>query len=505
LDKSAIFSALKKNATVFWRWWRFELVQLLPMRFRSKIQQRKLLPAVEFDGETISIWRPSMEYGRVARVQHEKIDLGDGAPETRFGIAQSTFARLGSPVALSLPSVKILRRTLTLPDALEENLKQALAYDLDRHTPFRAEDLYFDARVVEYHRDHGEMTVELAALPRKTVDKAMQTLRDMGADIEAVLADPPQNVDSEFNLLPGNDKAKKISSRQYGMIAGVSCLLLLLLAAAIALPIWQKRDYAKKVGRQADQVREQAQEVEHLRNTLDQIVADYDFVLERKEAYPTVTEMLERVTHTMPDDTWLNQMEIKNVTGNNETQRQLFIRGESENASQLVALLEESHFVTQAAPRSPTVDIPQTKSATFDIGAQIKPKEKAEREIVTAPRPEPPPPPPPPPQETPPPVEAAPTPPPTPAPQAPAGQAPAAQPLVTPTVVTPPPPAAAQRSTASSAQKPALPPVPMPGQGAEDEGGGGAEAGDEQADESEEEADGSEEVVGEVVEEGSGP
>lgn len=361
-----------------------------------------------------------MEYGRVARVQHEKIKL-EGSPEVRFQIAQATFSRLDSPVALSLPSTKVLRRTLTLPDALEENLKQALAYDLDRHTPFRAEDLYFDAHVTGHQRDRSEITVAFAALPRKAVDKAIKTLNDMGAEVEAVLADPPQDADSEFNLLPGSDKPK-VSVQQYGIVAGVSFLLLLLLVAAIALPIWQKRDYAIKLGKQVDQVRGQAQEVEQLRNTLDQIVADYDFVLERKDAYPTVAETLERVTRVMPDDTWLSRMEIRTVIGNNETQRNLVVGGESKNASQLVALLEESRFVTQAAPTSPIARIQQTDSERFDIGARIKPREESEREIVMAPEPEP---------EPPPPVVE------TPPPPQPAAAAPAATPAVTPPVDVP--------------------------------------------------------------------
>ncbi len=328
-----------------------------------------------------------MEYGRVARVQKETIDL-NGTPEVRFQIAQAAFARLGSPVALSLPTIKVLRRTLHLPDALEENLKQALTYDLDRHTPFRAEDLYFDARVIEHHRDKNEISVEFVALPRKQADKAIQMVRDMGGDVAALLADPPQHAESPFNLLPGEEKSA-MTMRQYGVTAAFSFLLLLLLAAAITLPIWQKRDYAKKQGKLVNNVRNQAQEVENLRNTLDQIVADYDFVLERKDAYPTNVEILEQVTQIMPDDTWLNQMDIKTVVGSNETQRNLAVRGESENASHLVARLEESPLLTQAAPLAPNVRIQQTDSESFNIGAQIKHKEKDERVSVLAPEPEP--------------------------------------------------------------------------------------------------------------------
>lgn len=451
-SETALF--IRKKTATFWRWWRFELIQLLPARFRSRMQQRKLLPAVEVTEKTLSIWMPTMEYGQVARVLHETVDLA-GSPETRFQIAQAAFARLASPVALSLPAIKVLRRTLNLPDALEENLKQALTYDLDRHTPFRAEDLYFDVHITGHHREKNEISVEFTALPRKPVDKAMQTVRDLGGNVAALLADPPQDAESPFNLLPGEEKPV-VSMRQYGAIAVLSFLLLLLLAAAIALPIWQKRDYAKKLDRLVDNVRTQAQDVENLRNTLDRIVADYDFVLERKDAYPTNIEVLEQVTQIMPDDTWLNQMEIKTVMGSHETQRNLAVRGESENASHLVARLEESALFTKAEPLSQIVRIQQTDSESFNIGAQIKPKEKGERVSVLAPEPEPPPPPMPEPKSEPiasPAAAVTPTIEPVPVtPTSPQAQLPVAVPMTPPQVQTPQTPPPASKANAEEAR-----------------------------------------------------
>ena len=40
---------------------------------------------------------------------------------------------------------QVLRKTINLPAAVEENLVQVLTYDLDRHTPFKPEEVCFDA------------------------------------------------------------------------------------------------------------------------------------------------------------------------------------------------------------------------------------------------------------------------------------------------------------------------------------------------------------------------
>ena len=51
-------------------------------------------------------------------------------------------------VILCLPADKVLTRTLTLPLATEENLREVLAFQMDRQTPFTVEQVYYDYGVV---------------------------------------------------------------------------------------------------------------------------------------------------------------------------------------------------------------------------------------------------------------------------------------------------------------------------------------------------------------------
>src|SRR4029077_6867844 len=82
--------------------------------------------------------------------------------------------------------------------------------------------------------------------------------------------------------------------------------------------------------------------------------------------------VLEDVTHLLPDDTWLTQLELKSVSRGKDAQRELSLRGESANAGRLVAVLEDSKLFTQAAPRSPTTKIQPGPGEIFDVGAQLK-------------------------------------------------------------------------------------------------------------------------------------
>src|SRR5439155_1028585 len=123
---------------------------------------------------------------------------------------------------------------------------------------------------------------------------------------------------------------------------------------AVALPLWQKREYAVEVGQTTDGTRKQAAAADALRQQVDQATGEYNFALGKKYAYPSSVQMLEDVTKLLPDDTWLTQLEIKTITKGKETHREMLLRGESGNAGRLISALEESKLFEQAAPRSPT-------------------------------------------------------------------------------------------------------------------------------------------------------
>jgi general secretion pathway protein L len=380
---ASLQNSITAAAANFWRWWQNELVQLLPMTIRSRLQHRQLLPVVVYSETQWELWTPSLANNRAARVKQTVLDM-NAEPEVRLPQAREAIAKLASPVAALMPASLVLRRTLTLPMALEENLKQALAYDLDRHTPFRSDELYFDAQVISRNPARGEIQIVLATTQRIHADRIMAQLREAGAEVVALLADPPENIESKLNLLPSEDRPSWQPWQRWAIGGGVALIVLLLLAA-IAFPIGQKRAYAIKVRDQASAAQAQAMAVTKLKDEMDQLVADHDFVPDNKEAYPSTVHVLDEITKLLPDDTWLTQMEIKNTTGSKETRHEVFLRGESAHASRLVTLLEESGLVAQAAPRSPITTIRTAGGGTaemFDVGAQIKKQPPPERVAV---------------------------------------------------------------------------------------------------------------------------
>src|SRR5437660_476214 len=101
---------------------------------------------------------------------------------------------------------------LGLPADVEPDLKQALAYDLDRHTPFKPDELHFDAAVVGRDMKKGEIRVDWAAALRNAVTEARRRAESWGATVVAVTPDAPGSNGpaisggSRLNLLPETER-----------------------------------------------------------------------------------------------------------------------------------------------------------------------------------------------------------------------------------------------------------------------------------------------------------
>jgi general secretion pathway protein L len=374
--------ARRTGLSGFWPWWTAQLGALVPTKPRAALARRRMRPVLVFDGDHATLWRPGMEGERAVMLPAASIALaGDAATiaiEGRAAVASLAAAGYGAMnvapnVVVSVPPREVLRKTLVLPAAVEPNLRQALGYDLDRHTPFKADELYFDAAVVGRIPERNEIRVDLASCRKSVVDSILRHATAWGATVAAVVPEPPATAShSRLNLLPHEARSTRAVWKRWqfwlplGLVASVAL-------AAVAIPLWQKRDYVITLNALANDARAQAGVSEALRTELENKVGDYNFALERKYAYPSAFRVVDEVSRVLPDDTWLTQFEMKSLAKGKDTQREILVRGETANAGRLVQLVEESPLFAQTAPRSPTTKIQPGPGEIFDLGAQLKP------------------------------------------------------------------------------------------------------------------------------------
>jgi len=122
------------------------------------------------------------------------------------------------------PSV-LLRHRLELPIQLESSLRQSIAYQLNRLTPFGEADLYFDVVVRERDAANRKLQVELVAAPRSRVEPLLREMtRLCGREIDRLTT---ADLGPAANLLGGSRARFRPNRNFWLLLALLGCLAVL--------------------------------------------------------------------------------------------------------------------------------------------------------------------------------------------------------------------------------------------------------------------------------------
>ncbi len=268
-------------------------------------------------------------------------------------------------MVLRLPGVSCLSKIVNLPFAAEENLRQVLAFEMDRHTPYRAGDVYFGFRVLDRAAAGQRLHVLLSVVPRTAIDGALQRIAALGVRPSvAELADQDGSAGSlrAISLGAGEDTPQH---RSRSMDLALATLALVLLTGVLAQPLLQKRSALKDLQATAALAQGEAAETARLRERLEQTTGALGRMIGRREATPLAVEIIDALTQLLPDDTWLQSLELN--------AGKLVIQGQARTATRLIELLEASGRFHNPTFQAPVQVNPQTSTERFNIAVQVKP------------------------------------------------------------------------------------------------------------------------------------
>lgn len=261
-------------------------------------------------------------------------------------------ARRRGPV-LRLPEGTALWRRLVLPEAAAADLRAALAFEMDRQTPFPAAEVLFDCVVAE--RGGGRITVEMLVAPRAAVEQALAEARARGVVPVAVEAPTPSG--HRFNLMPATGTGWR------GRLAvALAAAALLMLAAAFAIGLDRRLEAARSLDAEATLARGRAATAVALRTELETLDRDARALAERKGARPPMVLLLDELTRALPDEAWLTQLDV----GDGEAQ----LWGYAPSAAAVVRRLEQSTVLHRAEFRAPVVQ--EAEQERFHIVARLR-------------------------------------------------------------------------------------------------------------------------------------
>ena len=347
---AAYIAPLQRRILVFWRWWREELIALLPTSMQEAIAASNERLFAQVSGKNLVVFQGSVE--RMQELAQFPLDASDSAlPDIQAHARQ---------VVLLLPPDRILNTTVTLPAATEENLREVLAFEMDQLTPFTVDQVYYDFDIVDRSSTRGTIDLRLLVSPRSTVDELLSALQRIGLRAGVVSAKADSDRLYDINLLPRAYAQKARVATQW-LNTGLAVTTLALLVAVIAIPLLQKRQQVSEFQPLVTAAMEAAQEGSRLKRNIELIATGSAELIVRKEARPTTIAIIDEMSRILPDNTWLSRIDI----ASDEIQ----IQGQSEAAESLIGLIEESPTFENARFRSPVTQVPQTEAERFHLSA----------------------------------------------------------------------------------------------------------------------------------------
>lgn len=347
------------------------------------------VPLVTLSPAELVLLEPAAAVGPDARVDVAALDEAARRDATRRLLERVGEAR--GRVRLCLEPSESLVRRVRMPAATEENLRQVVAFEMDRLTPFRADDVYFDCRVVGRDATAGTIQVLLALARREGVDAKMRRLEALGTTVAGVTVRDERGHPADLELLPSETLAGRNSAQERYVLIGAFALVALLAAAALSVPVYHKREAVVNGYPLLDRARTEAESTDNIAHDLEKQVADYNFLLAKKHSNYPVLALLEEVTRLLPDNTWVQQVDVKTVGKTREVQ----VSGEAPSSSKLIEIFEQSRVLQNAQTRGTVTRGSQPSLERFMIVAEPRPRPPPEAQsllegpvpVITAPSP----------------------------------------------------------------------------------------------------------------------
>ena len=323
----------------------------------SGFGRRKTVQVIEEDGGSFVI-----QMGRDAPsgLPFERAQIVDGKivaarPDSVAAILD------GSRAELVLRPARVLFRPLELPQRATEFLGGVVRAQIDRLTPWSANDAAFGwSEPAAAGPDR--MTVTVAATARAMVQPLVDALAGAGADAVIVTATPPGAAPITVldHRAPGALDFARVRNALVAVLIGAGLLAGISMSAAAVVSVRyasEQEELARRIAERRAAIR--------LGRDGPQAATPLRALERRKYQNPSSVIVLEVLSQILPDHTYVTELRIEGD--------KLRVIGVTRDAPEQIRLLERSPNFTRATFFAPTTKGPSDPGERFHIEAQIEP------------------------------------------------------------------------------------------------------------------------------------
>jgi general secretion pathway protein L len=355
-----IFGWLKASpAGKFFRWWIEELRLAMPVAWQQKLQyaQRRVTLTLKKDALFVGVDKNRLlkSLQTISMTQDpslQKQQVEDLLVEQELQEA---------PRFLLLDLDAVLNTQMQLPLAAEPNLAQVLSFEMDRQTPFKASDVYYDWKILDRGGEGGKMKLDLFVIPRTEVDGLVKSVSGWGFQLAGVdIVDHERTMG--LNLLPA-DRRVRSGNRKVRINFALGGAFIVLLALVMAQSLSLRSHQVDELEQAIMQVQGEARAVSQLKKRIEENSEAAGFLAMKRAETPLSIAVLADITRILPDDTYLDRLVL--------TKSSVQLQGKSQNAQQLIELVNESALLDAAAFRGSTRLDARSGLEIFEVNAEV--------------------------------------------------------------------------------------------------------------------------------------
>ncbi|HET7880691.1 MAG TPA: PilN domain-containing protein [Acetobacteraceae bacterium] len=344
--------------TDVFEWWVTQMRDLVPPQLRALFgrgRRRELVAAAETAdaAELVLSLR-----GRGGETALGRQPLGGRALQTAVGRLSRAQRKAA---VLRMPETLLLEQEIALPMTAESDMQHVLAYEMDRLTPFRADQVFWTWQGGARDLARKRLTVRLSLIPRRQAEPFLTALRHAGLTPTGVEA----GNGSGRRVIPlaGDGTSRRwLGPRAVGIAWGACGALAL---AAIAMPFVQQSLALSALDARIEALKPQAAQVEALRRQIAGGAATADVVDQARKQTGSSLQALAVLTEVLPDDTYVTTLGLR--------QRKLTVSGRSMSAARLIGAMAANPLIHSPAFVAPVVRDETKGDQMFSIRADLGP------------------------------------------------------------------------------------------------------------------------------------
>jgi general secretion pathway protein L len=272
-----------------------------------------------------------------------------------------SFGQAKPRVRVELDPELVMIRNVRLPLAAKKNIKQVLGYEMDRLSPFESDAVYYHFTPIPSEEFKDWIEGRLVVVQKANADPWYALLNQMGIALDAVVL---RGESQPLTLKPVKGRDLRGTWPDWALWLGMIILALVYSGSAI----WQERRIAIDLDQIMHQARAEAGKARQLQEQVDARKKAVDKVTQERQAYVPQVDILLDLTRLIPAGSWVRSLTLSAGS--------VSISGESEQASDLISILESSALFEGVRFKSPVVRNRQSGKEMFEIIMNVSREQK---------------------------------------------------------------------------------------------------------------------------------